>query len=85
MSDTYFNTAFAIVYLIVALYNYRWFSASHSKGGKFEHCDTGIEEILFTFIPVINIIIMLMLMSNGGSKKTDRDTKTFNSFFMVKK
>lgn len=66
-----------ILYLVSAFIVWRFISIQHSKGGFYEHQDTGFGDLVFTIVPGLNTIAAILIVA-----MTDAN---FNKFFNVKK
>jgi len=63
----------ASIYLASCMFNYKWFSQSYSKGGRWENLDPSVFSLAFTFVPIVNTIFagtVFLIDQVGGSHGT---------------
>jgi heme/copper-type cytochrome/quinol oxidase subunit 2 len=73
------------VYLLSIWLVWRYMRIAHSKGGRWGYSNTGVIELVFVFIPVVNTIMGTLLYLTISPKEKNNRAKNFNNFFKVKK
>lgn len=85
---------FILIYIYCSHYNYKWYRIALSKSddvykdGKWSNTDAGLAEFLFTFLPLINIIVYFLnsFDSPYRNRNWDKPKKNaFNKIFNLKK
>lgn len=77
MKKKIFIISFVVVYILAAWHNWNYFNKAFNKGGRWENNDADLGAVLFTFVPVINLIPFVDTVIDY--------TKVSNKIFNIKK
>lgn len=73
------------IYLISVLRVRRWISIAYSKDGVRSGCSVDMNEIIVTFVPILNTAIMIDCMFQSPyMNRTDKRKKMLEKFYGIK-
>lgn len=75
----------SIIYLIVAIFVYRYYSLAYSKGGISFGEEIGLMEFLLVITPIINIAPLFLWIWEYPVKGKKISNKFFEKFFFISK
>ena len=72
-----------LIYILSAFFMWLWIHKSYSKGGTNEIIEVDGSDLLFVFLPLVNTVLSICMWII--EYPIENKSKSFNSFFKIKK
>lgn len=76
-------TAIITVYIVSAYLMWRFTKISHSKGGRYERSTPDSEDLLLTFLPILNTLFAIIGWILFFPRKRVKKERNYSKFFAI--